>query len=113
VLAGSSQPADDANTGGLMTSGPDVRARRIYDPPTDDDGIRVLVDRLWPRGVSKARAELNEWCAAVAPSDALRTWYGHVRAGLTSSRPVTAASSTSPNEPRRWHTYGLWRRTTG
>jgi uncharacterized protein YeaO (DUF488 family) len=78
VLAGSSQPADDANTGGLMTSGPDVRARRIYDPPTDDDGIRVLVDRLWPRGVSKARAELDEWCAAVAPSDALRTWYGHV-----------------------------------
>jgi uncharacterized protein YeaO (DUF488 family) len=51
--------------------------RRIYDDPADDDGIRVLVDRRWPRGVSKARAELDEWCTAVAPSDALRKWYGH------------------------------------
>jgi uncharacterized protein YeaO (DUF488 family) len=61
-----------------MNPAPDVRLRRIYDPPADDDGLRVLVDRLWPRGVSKARAELDEWCAAVAPSDALRKWYGHV-----------------------------------
>jgi uncharacterized protein YeaO (DUF488 family) len=51
--------------------------RRIYDDPADDDGIRVLVDRRWPRGVSKARAELDEWCTQVAPSDALRKWYGH------------------------------------
>jgi uncharacterized protein YeaO (DUF488 family) len=58
----------------------DVRLRRIYDPPADDDGFRVLVDRLWPRGVSKARAELDEWCAAVAPSDALRRCYGHAPA---------------------------------
>ena len=56
---------------------PDVRLRRIYDDPADDDGIRVLVDRRWPRGVSKARAELDEWCTQVAPSDVLRTWYGH------------------------------------
>jgi uncharacterized protein YeaO (DUF488 family) len=55
----------------------DVRMRRIYDDPAADDGIRVLVDRRWPRGVSKARAELDEWCTAVAPSDALRKWYGH------------------------------------
>ncbi|HET9841255.1 MAG TPA: DUF488 family protein [Nocardioides sp.] len=54
----------------------DVRVRRIYDEPADD-GIRVLVDRRWPRGVSKARADLDEWCSAVAPSDALRKWYGH------------------------------------
>lgn len=60
-----------------MTPGPDVRLRRIYDPPAADDGLRVLVDRLWPRGVSKARAGLDEWCAAVAPSDVLRKWYGH------------------------------------
>lgn len=59
-----------------MREVPDVRVRRIYDDPADD-GIRVLVDRRWPRGVSRARAELDEWCAAVAPSDALRKWYGH------------------------------------
>jgi uncharacterized protein YeaO (DUF488 family) len=57
---------------------PDVRVRRIYDEPAADDGIRVLVDRRWPRGVSKARASLDEWCRTVAPSDALRKWYGHV-----------------------------------
>jgi uncharacterized protein YeaO (DUF488 family) len=51
--------------------------RRIYDRPADDDGIRVLIDRRWPRGVSKDRAGLDEWCSAVAPSDALRRWYGH------------------------------------
>ena len=60
-----------------MTHAPDVRLRRIYDDPVDDDGIRVLVDRRWPRGVSKMRAELDEWCTDVAPSDALRKWYGH------------------------------------
>lgn len=60
-----------------MAQAPDVRMRRIYDDPADDDGIRVLVDRRWPRGVSKERAGLDEWCTAVAPSDALRKWYGH------------------------------------
>ena len=60
-----------------MAEAPDVGLRRIYDDPADDDGIRVLVDRRWPRGVSKARAELDEWCTEVAPSDALRKWYGH------------------------------------
>jgi uncharacterized protein YeaO (DUF488 family) len=60
-----------------MTGTPQVQLRRIYDEPARDDGIRVLVDRRWPRGVSKVRAELDEWCTAVAPSDALRKWYGH------------------------------------
>jgi uncharacterized protein YeaO (DUF488 family) len=60
-----------------VTAGPDVRLARIYDDPTADDGIRVLVDRRWPRGVSKARANLDEWCKSVAPSDGLRRWYGH------------------------------------
>ena len=55
----------------------DVRVRRIYEPAADDDGYRVLVDRLWPRGVGKAAAQVDEWCRAVAPSTALRTWYGH------------------------------------
>lgn len=60
-----------------MAQATDVRLRRIYDDPADDDGIRVLVDRRWPRGVSKVRADLDEWCTEVAPSDALRKWYGH------------------------------------
>jgi uncharacterized protein YeaO (DUF488 family) len=54
-----------------------VQVRRIYDEPEPSDGTRVLVDRIWPRGVSKARAALDEWCKNVAPSDELRKWYGH------------------------------------
>lgn len=55
-----------------------VVVRRVYDEPRATDGARVLVDRLWPRGLSKDRAHLDEWCKAVAPSTALRKWYGHV-----------------------------------
>lgn len=57
----------------------DVRLRRVYAEPSGDDGYRVLVDGLWPRGLSKAAAHLDEWCRAVAPSKELRTWYGHSR----------------------------------
>ena len=60
-----------------MSERADVQMRRIYDDPADDDGTRVLVDRRWPRGVSKTRADLAEWCRDVAPSDALRRWYDH------------------------------------
>jgi uncharacterized protein YeaO (DUF488 family) len=56
---------------------PRIQVRRIYDAPKPDDGVRVLVDRLWPRGVSKARAALDEWCKQIAPSTQLRTWYHH------------------------------------
>jgi uncharacterized protein YeaO (DUF488 family) len=51
--------------------------RRAYDGADDDDGYRVLVDRLWPRGVSKAKAALDEWAKDVAPGTELREWYGH------------------------------------
>ncbi|MFI1158181.1 DUF488 domain-containing protein [Streptomyces sioyaensis] len=54
-----------------------VRVRRVYEAPEPDDGARVLVDRLWPRGLSKADAQLTEWCKDVAPSAELRRWYGH------------------------------------
>jgi len=54
-----------------------VLVGRVYDPPTEADGIRVLVDRLWPRGMTKDRAALDEWCKDVAPSHELRRWYGH------------------------------------
>lgn len=60
-----------------MTARNEVRLRRIYDEKSQDDGARVLVDRLWPRGMSKSHAALDEWCKDVAPSAALRKWYGH------------------------------------
>lgn len=54
-----------------------VRVRRIYDEPTATDGTRVLVDRIWPRGMTKARAHLDQWCKDIAPSTELRKWYHH------------------------------------
>jgi uncharacterized protein YeaO (DUF488 family) len=58
-------------------AGGNVRVRRVYEEPERDDGTRVLVDRIWPRGLTKAKAALDEWCKDVAPSDELRRWYGH------------------------------------
>lgn len=55
----------------------EVQVRNVREPVRDDDGKRVLVDRLWPRGVSKERAHLDDWCKDVAPSTELRKWYGH------------------------------------
>ncbi|MFI2436057.1 DUF488 domain-containing protein [Streptomyces sp. NPDC018693] len=52
-----------------------VRVRRVYDPPQPDDGARVLVDRLWPRGVSKDAAQVDEWPKALTPSTELRRWF--------------------------------------
>ena len=60
-----------------MTETSAIRVKRIYEDPSPDDGARVLVDRLWPRGVSKERADLTEWLKDVAPSTDLRKWYGH------------------------------------
>lgn len=60
-----------------MAQKPQVQVRRAYDPPESTDGRRVLVDRLWPRGLSKERADLDEWCKEVAPSTELRKWYAH------------------------------------
>lgn len=54
-----------------------IRLKRAYEPVEAADGTRVLVDRLWPRGVSKADAALDEWMKEIAPSTALRTWFGH------------------------------------
>lgn len=60
-----------------MTQSTKVQVRRIYDDPESSDGARVLVDRLWPRGVSKERAALSVWLKEIAPSAELRKWYGH------------------------------------
>jgi uncharacterized protein YeaO (DUF488 family) len=58
-------------------SAENVRLKRAYEPADAADGVRILVDRLWPRGVSKADARIDEWIRDVAPSTELRTWFGH------------------------------------
>lgn len=54
-----------------------VRLKRAYEQPARDDGMRILIDRLWPRGVRKADAALDQWAKELAPSTALRKWFGH------------------------------------
>lgn len=60
-----------------MTGRHPIETGRVYDAPAHGDGARILVDRIWPRGLSKEKAHLDEWCKAVAPSTALRKWYDH------------------------------------
>ena len=55
----------------------DIRVRRAYEPPGSDDGLRILIDRLWPRGVSKDALKLDAWVKDLAPSNELRNWYQH------------------------------------
>lgn len=57
---------------------PEIRVKRVYEPPSAEDGRRVLVERLWPRGVRKDALELDLWAKDLGASDALRRWYGHV-----------------------------------
>ena len=64
----------------------EIRTKRVYDPPDDIDGTRVLVDRLWPRGLRKEKAALTLWLKEIAPSPELRKWFGH--------------------EPARWAEFG-------
>jgi len=54
-----------------------IKLKRVYDVPERADGVRILVDRLWPRGLSKDEAGLDEWIPEIAPSNGLRTWFGH------------------------------------
>lgn len=54
-----------------------VRLKRVYEAKADDDGVRILVERLWPRGLSKAAAGVDRWAKEVSPSPELRAWYGH------------------------------------
>jgi len=60
-----------------MSTKTDVQVRRVYDAVKDDDGTRVLVDHIWPRGMTKAKAALEEWCKDFSPSTELRKWYDH------------------------------------
>jgi uncharacterized protein YeaO (DUF488 family) len=61
----------------MTAAQPRIQVRRVYDQPEPADGARVLVDRIWPRGISKDAARLEEWAKDVAPSTELRRWYGH------------------------------------
>lgn len=56
-----------------------VKIKRVYDPPSEDDGKRILVDRLWPRGIKKDKARIDEWIKDIAPSTGLRRWFSHER----------------------------------
>lgn len=54
-----------------------IRIKRVYEPAGEDDGLRVLVDRLWPRGLTKEKAKVDLWLKEIAPSDPLRRWFAH------------------------------------
>jgi uncharacterized protein YeaO (DUF488 family) len=75
-----------------------IRVRRVYDAPEPADGSRVLVDRLWPRGISKQAAGLQEWARDVAPSDGLRKWYGHDPALFEEFRQRYLAELAQPEQ---------------
>lgn len=69
-----------------MTADTRVRLGRVYNDRSGADGTRVLVDRLWPRGLAKSAGKVDEWVKAVAPSDELRRWYGHEPAKFSEFR---------------------------
>ncbi|GAA2431578.1 DUF488 domain-containing protein [Streptomyces mauvecolor] len=77
-----------------------MRVRRVYDPPGDDDGVRVLVDRLWPRGLSKERAAVDEWPKELTPSTELRRWYHEDRTRYAEFQERYEAELAQP-EPAR------------
>jgi uncharacterized protein YeaO (DUF488 family) len=54
-----------------------IKIKRVYEPPDKDDGTRILVDRLWPRGLTKEKADVDLWLKEIAPSTELRKWFGH------------------------------------
>ena len=73
-----------------------VRVRRVYDPPEPGDGVRVLVDRLWPRGLAKDAARVDEWPKGLTPSNELRRWY---HAGEGSYEEFARRYEAEPTEP--------------
>ena len=73
-----------------------LRVRRAYDPPAPDDGCRVLVDRLWPRGLKREAAGIDHWLRELAPSNELRTWFAHDPARWDEFRRRYAEELQSP-----------------
>jgi uncharacterized protein YeaO (DUF488 family) len=76
--------------------GTEIRVRRVYEQPSPEDGARVLVDRVWPRGMRKDAARLDEWAKDVAPSTELRTWYRHDPAKFDEFRRRYTAELAKP-----------------
>jgi uncharacterized protein YeaO (DUF488 family) len=74
----------------------DIRVRRVYEEPAAEDGTRVLVDRVWPRGLRKQAARLDDWAKDVAPSTGLRTWYEHDPAKFEEFRRRYTAELAEP-----------------
>jgi len=79
----------------------DVRFRRVYETPSPGDGVRVLVDRVWPRGMKKADAKLDDWAKDLAPSTALREWYGHDPAKFGEFRRRYIAELDAPDPSKK------------
>ena len=75
-----------------------ILLRRVYDDPSSDGGLRVLVDRVWPRGLTKDAAHLDEWIKDVAPSTPLRRWYGHRPERFTEFRRRYLAELDHPEQ---------------
>jgi uncharacterized protein YeaO (DUF488 family) len=88
----------------MPKAAPDIRVKRIYDPRDGKDEARVLVDRLWPRGVRKEAAELTLWMKEIAPSTDLRKWFGHDPARFAEfSRRYRAELSANKDAVDRLH----------
>ena len=81
-----------------------VQVRRAYENPAQGDGTRVLVDRIWPRGLTKARAALDEWCKEIAPSTELRNGMATIRRASANSAAATRRNWQRLNGPARWRT---------
>jgi uncharacterized protein YeaO (DUF488 family) len=79
----------------------DVRLKRVYEPAAADDGYRVLIDRLWPRGVTREHARLDEWARELAPSAELRRWFGHDPARFDEFRRRYTAELAAQEEKLR------------
>jgi uncharacterized protein YeaO (DUF488 family) len=78
-----------------------LQIKRIYDPPLESDGMRLLVDRLWPRGLSKQRAHLDGWPKELAPSSQLRIWFGHKPENFERFSALYRAELDESQEARR------------
>ncbi|MBV0891309.1 DUF488 domain-containing protein [Paracoccus sp. Z118] len=77
----------------------EMRVKRAYEPPGDGDGQRVLVDRMWPRGVAKDELQIDAWLKEIAPSSKLRKWFGHDPAKWTEFQRRYAAELEDAGEP--------------
>ena len=71
------KPAPRKKTAAKRVASAEIRIKRVYDPPEAGDGLRILIDRLWPRGMPKAKLKLDSWAKHLSPSNALRKWYQH------------------------------------